>query len=88
MPHGKGAPGRLQLYVDGALVGNAEAPTTTPFVLNPGQLCCGVNLGSPVTDDYPSPFRFTGTLREVTVEVGGELIQDPEAELRAHMARQ
>jgi arylsulfatase A-like enzyme len=36
LPHGKGAPGRLQLYVDGALVANAEAPTTTPFVLNPG----------------------------------------------------
>ena len=88
MPHGKGAPGRLQLYVDDTLVGNAEAPTTTPFIVNPGQLCCGSNLGSPVTDDYASPFKFTGKLHEVTVDVGGELIQDPEAELRAHMARQ
>jgi len=57
-------------------------------MLNPGQLCCGVNLGSPVTDDYRSPFQFTGRLHEVTVDVGGELIQDPEVELRAHMARQ
>ncbi len=88
MPHGKGAPGRLQLYVDGSLVGNAEAPTTTPFMLNPGALACGLNPGSPVTDDYASPFKFTGGLHQVTVEVGGELIVDPEAELRAHMARQ
>ena len=36
----------------------------------------------------PSPFKFTGTLHSVTVDVSGELIHDPEAELRAHMARQ
>ncbi len=88
LPHGKGAPGRMQLYVDGALVANAEAPVTTPFVLNPGALTCGANPGSPVTPDYPSPFKFTGTLHKVTVDVSGELIHDPEAELRAHMARQ
>jgi hypothetical protein len=88
MAQGKGAPGRLQLYVDGTLVGNAEAPVTTPFVLNPGALTCGANPGSPVTDDYTSPFKFTGVLHTVTVDVSGELIHDPEAELRAHMARQ
>jgi arylsulfatase A-like enzyme len=88
MPHGKGTPGRMQLYVDGTLVGNAEAPVTTPFVINPGALTCGANPGSPVTDDYPSPFKFTGDLHTVTVDVSGELIDDPESELRAHMARQ
>jgi hypothetical protein len=51
MAHGKGAPGRLQLYVDGTLAGNAEAPVTTPFVLNPGALTCGANPGSTITDD-------------------------------------
>ena len=49
MAHGRGAPGRLQLYIDGKLVGNAEAPTTTPFVINPGALAVGLNVGSPVT---------------------------------------
>jgi arylsulfatase len=88
MTQGKGAPGRLQLYVDGALAGNVEAPVTTPFVINPGALTCGANPGSAVTDDYASPFRFTGTIHSVTVDVSGELIHDPEAELRVHMARQ
>ena len=88
LPHGKGAPGRLQLYVDGTLAGNAEAPVTTPFVLNPGALTCGANPGSAVTDDYASPFKFTGTLHSVTVDVSGKLIDDTEAELRMHMARQ
>ena len=35
MPNGKGAPGRLQLYVDGTLVGDADAAVTTPFMLQP-----------------------------------------------------
>jgi arylsulfatase len=85
MAAGKGAPGRLQLYVDGTLT---EAPVTTPFVLNPGALTCGANPGSAITDDYASPFKFTGTIHSVTVDVSGELIHDDEAELRVHMARQ
>ena len=38
MPNGKGAPGRLQLYIDGTMVGDAEAALTTPFMFNPGAL--------------------------------------------------
>jgi arylsulfatase A-like enzyme len=85
---GKGTPGRMQLYVDGDLVGNAEAAITTPFMFNPGALTCGANPGSPVTPDYEGPFTFTGTLHSVTLDVSGDLIHDPEAELRFHLARQ
>jgi len=88
MQQGKGAPGRLQLYVDGDLVGDADADVTTPFTFNPGALTCGANPGSPVTPDYVGPFTFTGTLHSVTLDVSGELIHDPEAELRVHLARQ
>jgi arylsulfatase len=38
--------------------------------------------------DYQSPFRFTGLLRSVTVDVSGELIIDSEAEMRMAMSRQ
>ena len=61
---------------------------TMPFMLNPGVISCGANPGSPVTPDYPSPSKFTGTLHQVTIDVSGDLILDAEAELRAHMARQ
>jgi arylsulfatase A-like enzyme len=88
MQQGRGAPGRLQLYVDGSLVGDADADVTTPFVFNPGALTCGANPGSPVTPDYVGPFTFTGTLHRVTLDVSGELIHDPETELRVHLARQ
>jgi hypothetical protein len=84
----RGAPGRLQLYVDNTLAGETDVPYATPIAFNPGALTCGANPGSPVTDNYPGPFRFTGTLHSVTVDVSGELITDPEAEMRLHLARQ
>jgi len=85
---GKGAPGRAQLYIDGQLVAQAEFPVTTPIALNPGGLTCGANPGSPITADYLSPFRFTGTLHTVTVDLSGDLITDTESEMRLAMARQ
>jgi arylsulfatase A-like enzyme len=88
LANGRGAPGKLQLYIDGTLVAIEQAPVTTPFALNPGALTCGANPGSPVTPDYPSPFRFTGGLRTVTIDVSGDLITDSESELRMAMARQ
>jgi arylsulfatase A-like enzyme len=85
---GHGMPAKVQLYVDGALVGDGDFPYTMLFVINPGALTCGADPGSPVTDDYHAPFRFTGAIGTVTVDLSGELIQDDEAELRMHMARQ
>ena len=42
---GHGSPGRLQLYIDGELVGDREVPYTTPFAFNPGALTCGADPG-------------------------------------------
>jgi hypothetical protein len=85
---GNGSPGRAQLYVDGHLVGQAEFPVTTPIAFNLGGLTCGANPGTPVTPAYQAPFRFTGTLHAVTVDLSGDLITDTEAEMRMAMARQ
>ena len=88
LAHGRGMPGRFQLYVDHELVADREAPYTTPIALNPGALTCGADPGSVVRTDYRAPFRFTGTLHSVTVDVSGALIADTESELRVAMARQ
>ena len=87
-PNGRGAPGRAQLYVDDQLVAQTDIPVTVPIAFNPGGLSCGSNPGAPIVTDYRSPFRFTGTLRRVTVDVSGELIIDSEAEMRMAMSRQ
>ena len=85
---GKGAPGRAQLYIDRELVAETDLPLTTPIAFNPGGLTCGADPGSPVVPDYISPFRFTGKLRAVTVDLSGDLIKDSEAEMRMVMGRQ
>jgi arylsulfatase len=85
---GKGVAGRGQLYFDGKLVGNAEFDMTVPLIFGIEGLSCGYDFGEAVTDDYHAPFRFTGTIHNVTVDLSGELIKDEESEMRMLMARQ
>ena len=89
LQHGKGSPGRAQLYIDGTLAAQTELPVTVPldFGITEG-LSCGRDEGSAVTDDYEAPFAFTGALDQVAVDVSGDLHQDPEAEMKQIMARQ
>ena len=87
IPNGKGAPGRGQLYVDGKLVGAGDFPYTTPLFFELEGLSCGFDFGAPAAE-YTPPVPFTGTIRQVAVDLAGELITDDEAELRLLMARQ
>jgi hypothetical protein len=87
--HGKGAPGRGQLYFDSRLVGESDIDLTNPLALGLlSCIVCGADPGSPVTHKYKPPFAFTGTIHSVTVDVSGELIKDREAEMRMVLARQ
>jgi arylsulfatase len=88
MAAGKGSPGLGQLYFDGKLVGEAEFEMTVPIIFGIEGLSCGYDFGESVSQHYHAPFRFTGTIHTVTVDVSGELIQDEEAESRLLMARQ
>jgi arylsulfatase A-like enzyme len=86
---GKGASGKVQLYIDQKLVGQAGVSVTTPIAIGlTSGIYCGAAYGSPVAPDYKPPFKFTGKIYSVTVDVSGELIKDKEAEMRAIMARQ
>jgi hypothetical protein len=86
--NGKGSPGRGQLYFDGKLVGNAEFDITVPILFGIEGLSCGYDFGEAVTHDYRVPFRFTGRIHSVTVDLSGDLIKDKDAEMRMLLARQ
>jgi len=87
--HGKGAPGKGHLYIDGKQVGESEIPLTNTLSIGLlSTINCGADTGAPVTPKYKPPFPFTGKIYKVTVDVSGELIRDHEAELRRHLARQ
>jgi len=91
--HGKGAPGRARLFIDGELVGETEFPVTVPLALSlGGGVTVGRNPGAPVTQMYRSPFAFTGTITTVTVSLTGESLHaaedEQQAQARVAMARQ
>jgi arylsulfatase len=74
--------GRGSLLVDDEAVAAGEIPRFTPtrFSITDAGLCCGYHLGIPVVDDYRSPFRFTGRLHRVIVDVDGQPFVDAAAE--------
>jgi arylsulfatase len=87
-PFGPG--GIARLYINGKQVGEGTLPRTVPFLFALGSgLQVGYDAGNPVADEYASPFRFTGTLRRVIVDVSGaEPPRDLDQEARIELARQ
>jgi arylsulfatase len=86
---GKGAPGIGKLSIDGKLVGQGNVPLTMPLAIGlAGGFVCGADSGSPVWDKYAPPFKFTGKLHSVTVEVEGEHVKDDAHALKMALARQ
>jgi hypothetical protein len=87
--NGKGAPGIVKLLVDGKEVGRGELPVTTPLRLaQGGAMLVGADVGAPVTPEYKPPFKFTGTIKRVIVDVSGEHVEDYEAQMRIALAKQ
>lgn len=77
--------GRAVLRIDGVDVGEGMIEQTIPAVIETSGegLCCGYDSGLPVTPAYEAPFRFTGTIHEVVVQVDDPALVDAEAQLRA-----
>src|SRR4029077_15979036 len=81
--------GTYTLTHDDTVVGRARSEHAMPLTWQHGGalLRIGRDDGFPVCDDYAVPFPFTGTIREVVVEVPGPTIPDPEAELTEALHR-
>jgi arylsulfatase len=75
--------------VDGTEVGRGELPITTPNRLaQGGAMLVGADTGASVTPEYQPPFRFTGEITRVIVDVSGEHVEDYEAQMRIALAKQ
>ena len=86
---GRGSPGRFQLYFNNELVGNLEVSYTTPNLFGVLGASCGYAAFDSVNPEvYEAPFRFTGEIKQVVVDVSGEVIKDEEAELKRLMTQQ
>ncbi len=79
--------GHGALYAGEQLIGEGDIPHTVPAVIETSGegLCCGYDSGLPVTDDYRAPFRFTGRIEKVIVDIGDGPAPDAESLLRGAM---
>ncbi len=79
-----------ELVADGAVVGEGEITRFSPnrYSLTGAGLTCGYARAPAVCDDFVAPFRFTGTLGPVVVEVAGAPLVDAEAEAEDAIASQ
>jgi arylsulfatase A-like enzyme len=70
-----------ELFVDDVSVGRVEIPRIIRGWMPFNGMSVGADLGAPVGTTYESPFRFTGTLHKVEVELIG---RDPGPHARIH----
>ena len=82
-------PARGQLYINRKLVGSIDMPYSILFMFGTEGLSCGYDGGDPMApEEYSDEFRFTGTIKRVTMDLSGELIPDTEADMKIAMMRQ
>ena len=86
--NGKGAPGMARSISTTSWSVRATSSHHARHNRSGRRIVCGADTGSPVWDKYKPPFKFTGTLYSTTVDVSGDLIKDPEADMRMALARQ
>ena len=67
---GLGKGGTATIEVDGKVVGTGRIERTLPFRLSLDEtLDCGEDTGTPVSEEYHVPFRFTGELKQVVIKL-------------------
>jgi arylsulfatase len=86
---GIGKGGEATLSVDGKSVASKHLPQTIAFRMSLDEtLDIGEDTGTPVSEDYHVPFKFTGTLEKVQINLSEEkLTEEQLKEFREGLAR-
>ncbi|HEV3137569.1 MAG TPA: arylsulfatase [Pirellulales bacterium] len=67
---GRGAGGIGKLFINDRPVGEGRIARTAPNILSIDETFnVGMDIGTPVSEDYQTPFTFTETLEKVTIEL-------------------
>ena len=65
--------GAAVLLIDGEPSGSVEITRTLGVVPATGAFEVGADSSSPSSPNYPAPFRFTGTIGEVRIELADDI---------------
>jgi hypothetical protein len=81
---GVGKAGTATLIVDGKQVAKGRIERTIPFRISADEtLDIGEDTGTPVSEDYQVPFKFTGVLKKVAIQLTDSVLSaEEEAEIR------
>lgn len=80
---GLGKGGTATLTVDGKKVASGHLKRTIPFRMSLDEtLDIGEDTGTPISEDYQVPFKFTGELEKVTIQIADRKLT--EVELRQY----
>ncbi|NEO89574.1 MAG: hypothetical protein F6K56_04645, partial [Moorea sp. SIO3G5] len=66
---GKGNGGEVTLLINDSEVATGTIANTVPARFSLETQDVGMDLLSPVTHNYESPFEFTGTIKKVTIDI-------------------
>lgn len=68
---GIGKGGTSTIQVDGKVIATGRVDRTLAFRLSIDEgLDCGEDTGTPVSEDYQTPFKFTGELKKAVIQLG------------------
>ena len=78
---GVGKGGQATLTVDGEKVASEHLPQTIAYRMSLDEtLDIGEDTGTPVSEDYKVPFKFTGDLEKVTINITEEKLTEEQLE--------
>jgi len=78
---GLGKGGTATLMVDGKPAGEGKLAHTMAFRISLDEtLDCGEDTGTPVSESYQVPFKFTGTIAKVVIKIGEAKLTPQEQE--------
>jgi arylsulfatase A-like enzyme len=86
---GRGSPAEVRLFVGREQIGLGTLPHTVPNLFGIVGLSCGYAAYDSVDPAaYMAPFPFTGTIHQVVLDVSGEALVNPAAEITRMMSQQ
>ncbi len=86
---GYGTPAEVRLFHDGEQVGFGALPHSVPVTFGTTGMSCGEAFYDSVDPSaYEAPFAFGGGLDRVVIDITGELLVNPEAEMTRMMSQQ
>lgn len=86
---GLGTPAEVRLFHNGELVGFGVLPHSVPVTFSTTGASCGLAYFDTIDpSSYEAPFPFTGDLDRVVLDITGELLISPTAELTRLMTQQ